>query len=65
MNVGSAVIRRAGMGRAINRCWVRLPKTGAILLTIDAVPFGAGFTHDEQDDGSGSPLGADAKAFYE
>src|SRR5258708_10764530 len=31
---------------------VRLPKTGAILLTIDAVPFGAGFTRDEQDDGS-------------
>ena len=31
---------------------VRLPQTGAILLTIDAVPFGAGFTRDEQDDGS-------------
>ncbi len=31
---------------------VRLPKTGTILLTIDAVPFGAGFTRDEQDDGS-------------
>jgi len=31
---------------------VRLPKTGAILLTFDAVPFGAGFTRDEQDDGS-------------
>jgi len=31
---------------------VRLPKTGAILLTIDAVPFAAGFTRDEQDDGS-------------
>ena len=29
---------------------VRLPKTGAILLTIDAVPFRAGFTRDEQDD---------------
>jgi N-acyl homoserine lactone hydrolase len=29
---------------------VRLPKTGAILLTIDAVPFGEGFTRDEQDD---------------
>jgi N-acyl homoserine lactone hydrolase len=28
---------------------VRLPKTGAILLTVDAVPFGAGFTRDEQD----------------
>jgi N-acyl homoserine lactone hydrolase len=31
---------------------VRLPKTGAILLTIDAVPFIAGFTRDEQDSGS-------------
>jgi N-acyl homoserine lactone hydrolase len=31
---------------------VRLPKTGAILLTVDAVPFRAGFTRDEQDDGS-------------
>ncbi len=31
---------------------VRLPKTGAILLTVDAVPFAAGFTRDEQDDGS-------------
>src|SRR6476646_9473199 len=31
---------------------VRLPKTGAVLLAIDAVPFGEGFTRDEQDDGS-------------
>ncbi len=31
---------------------VRLPKTGAVLLTIDAVPFAEGFTRDEQDDGS-------------
>ena len=31
---------------------VRLPKTGAVLLPIDAVPFRAGFTRDEQDDGS-------------
>ncbi len=31
---------------------VRLPQTGAILLTIDAVPFAAGFTRDEQDDDS-------------
>lgn len=29
---------------------VRLPKTGAILLTIDAVPFADGFTRDEQAD---------------
>ena len=31
---------------------VRLPKTGAVLLPIDAVPFAAGFTRDAQDDGS-------------
>jgi N-acyl homoserine lactone hydrolase len=31
---------------------VRLPKTGAILLTVDAVPFREGFTRDEQDDSS-------------
>lgn len=32
---------------------VRLPKTGPILLTIDAVPFGEGFIRDERDDDSG------------
>ena len=31
---------------------VRLPKTGAILLTVDAVPFGAGFTRDEPNEGN-------------
>lgn len=31
---------------------VRLPKAGAILLTVDAVPFGAGFAHEKQDDDS-------------
>jgi N-acyl homoserine lactone hydrolase len=31
---------------------VRLPETGAILLTIDAVPFGKDFTRDGQVDGS-------------
>lgn len=30
---------------------VRLPETGMILLPIDAVPFGEGFTRDAQDDG--------------
>jgi N-acyl homoserine lactone hydrolase len=29
---------------------VRLPQTGAVLLTVDAVPFAAGFTRDKQDD---------------
>jgi N-acyl homoserine lactone hydrolase len=31
---------------------VRLPRTGAIFLTVDAVPFAEGFTRDEQDDSS-------------
>lgn len=31
---------------------VQLPKTGALLLTIDAVSFGEGFTRDKPDDGS-------------
>ena len=37
---------------------VRLPKTGAILLTVDAVPFAAGFTRDQQDDGSNPDFAA-------
>jgi N-acyl homoserine lactone hydrolase len=40
---------------------VRLPKTGAILLTIDAVPFGAGFRRDAPDDGS-NPDGEASRA---
>jgi len=39
---------------------VRLPQTGAVLLTIDAVPFAVGFTRDAPDDG-GNP---DAAATY-
>ena len=31
---------------------LRLPKTGAILLTVDAVPFGAGFSRDEPNEGN-------------
>ena len=40
---------------------VRLPNTGAIVLAIDAEPFGAGFTRDEQDDGS-NPNGEAGRA---
>lgn len=29
---------------------VRLPETGAVLLTVDAVPFGMGFTRDKPED---------------
>jgi N-acyl homoserine lactone hydrolase len=31
---------------------LRLPKTGKVLLTIDAIQFGAGYTRDVKDDGS-------------
>ena len=31
---------------------VRLPETGAVLLTVDAVPFGGAFTRGTPDDGS-------------
>ena len=37
---------------------VRLPRSGAILLTVDAVPFSQGFTRDYQDDGSDPDDGA-------
>ncbi len=40
---------------------VRLPKTGAVLLAIDAVPFGAGFTREEKDDWS-NPDGEKSRA---
>lgn len=40
---------------------LRLPKTGAVLLTIDAVPFREGFVRDLPDDGS-SPDAAAIRA---
>ena len=40
---------------------VRLPRTGAVLLTVDAVPFAEGFTGAEQDD-SGNPDAAAVRA---
>ncbi len=40
---------------------VRLPKMGAILLTIDAVPFAGGFTREVKDDGS-NPNGEAGRA---
>jgi N-acyl homoserine lactone hydrolase len=39
---------------------IQLPKTGKVLLTIDAVPFAAHFTRDQEDDGSNP----DAPAIY-
>ena len=49
---GLEVIETSGHVPGHQSVLVRLPKTGAILLTIDAVPFGEGFTRDEPDDGS-------------
>ena len=40
---------------------LRLPKTGAILLTIDAVPFGAGFTRGEPEEEWANPNGEDGR----
>lgn len=41
---------------------LRLPKAGAILLTIDAVPFSEGFTHDAPDAASSPDSNPDAAA---
>lgn len=49
---GLALIETSGHVLGHQSVLVRLPKTGAILLTIDAVPFGEGFIRDAQDDGS-------------
>ena len=49
---GQELIETSGHVPGHQSVLVRLPKTGAVLLTIDAVPFGEGFTRDKQDDGS-------------
>lgn len=54
---GLALIETSGHVPGHQSVLVRLPKTGAVLLTIDAVPFAAGFTREAQD---GSNPDADA-----
>ena len=49
---GLVLIETSGHVPGHQSVLVRLPKTGSILLTVDAVPFGKGFTRDDQDDGS-------------
>src|SRR5438270_4439590 len=49
---GLELIETSGHAPGHQSVLVRLPETGAVLLAIDAVPFGAGFTRDQQDDGS-------------
>lgn len=49
---GLALIETSGHVPGHQSVLVRLPTTGTILLTIDAVPFAEGFTRDTADDGS-------------
>lgn len=49
---GLALIETSGHVPGHQSVLVRLPATGAVLLTIDAVPFGEGFVRDLADDGS-------------
>ena len=49
---GLELIETSGHVSGHQSVLVRLPKTGAVLLPIDAVPFAEGFTREGQDDGS-------------
>lgn len=49
---GLALIETGGHVPGHQSVLLRLPQTGSVLLTVDAVPFAAGFTRDLQDDGS-------------
>ena len=51
---GLDLIETSGHAPGHQSVLVRLPKTGPVLLTIDAVPFQVWFTYDAQDD-SNSP----------
>jgi N-acyl homoserine lactone hydrolase len=48
---GLELIETSGHAPGHQSVLVRLPKTGAVLLTIDAVSFGPAFTRDEPPDG--------------
>ncbi len=58
---GLEMIETSGHVQGHQSVLVRLPKTGAILLTIDAVPFGGAFTRDEPAEGS-NPNGEAGRA---
>jgi N-acyl homoserine lactone hydrolase len=58
---GLTLIETSGHVPGHQSVLLRLPQTGAILLTIDAVPFAAGFTRDAQEDES-NPEGAATRA---
>lgn len=57
---GLTLIETSGHVPGHQSVLVRLPQTGAILLTVDAVPFAAGFTRDEQ--AEGNPDGEKSRA---
>ena len=58
---GLTLIETSGHVPGHQSVLLRLPKTGAILLTIDAVPFAEGFTRDVTEDG-GNPDAAAIRA---
>jgi N-acyl homoserine lactone hydrolase len=49
---GLGLIETSGHVPGHQSVLVRLPKTGEVLLTVDAVPFRDGFVRDWEDDGS-------------
>ncbi|GGO38047.1 N-acyl homoserine lactonase family protein [Deinococcus humi] len=49
---GLTLIETSGHVPGHQSVLVRLPRTGTVLLTIDAVPFAAGFTRNGQEDAS-------------
>jgi N-acyl homoserine lactone hydrolase len=58
---GLALIETTGHVPGHQSVLVRLPKTGTVLLTIDAVSFGGAFTRDEPEEGS-NPDGEASRA---
>ena len=59
---GLELIETSGHVRGHQSVLLRLPKTGTVLLPIDAVPFGEGFTRDVQDNGGDESSDPDAEA---
>ena len=58
---GLELIETSGHVQGHQSVLVRLPKTGAVLLAVDAVPFGGGFTRGTPSEGS-NPDGEAARA---
>jgi len=58
---GLELIETSGHVPGHQSALVRLPKSGAVLLTVDAVPFREGFTRDAQGD-AGDPAAEQVRA---